>query len=86
MNAYKEFSSRVILLTTSNLSKPERIREVIKGTVGTITKSEIMKKCPNISQVTVQRALAELLANDEIIKIGGGRYTEYKWKKSKGDN
>lgn len=86
VNAYKEFSSRVILLTTSNLSKPERIREVIKGTVGTITKSEIMKKCPDISHITVQRALAELQANDDIIKIGGGRYTKYTWNWSKGDN
>ena len=86
VSAYQQFYDRANFLIMNDLSKPEKVREVIKETKGTITKTEIMKKCPNISQVTVQRALAELLANDEIIKIGGGRYTEYKWKKSKGDN
>jgi hypothetical protein len=35
--------------------------------------------CPDISQKTVERALKELLDNQEIIKIGGGRYTSYTW-------
>ncbi len=86
VSAYREFSTRVKLLSTSDLSKPERVRKVIKETLGTITKTEIMKKCPDISQVTIQRALAELLANDEIKKIGGGRYTKYTWNWSKGEN
>ena len=59
--AYREFSSRVRLLTTEKMSKSERVREIIRGTVGTITKSEILERCPDISQMTVQRALAELL-------------------------
>ena len=40
---------------------------------------EILEKCPDISQVTVQRALAELIESEEILKIGGGRYTKYTW-------
>lgn len=77
--AYREFSSRVALLTNRNFSKPDRIRELIKNTLGQITKSEIMEKCPDISQITVQRALADMVENGEIIKIGGGRYTKYIW-------
>lgn len=77
--AYRDFSSRVQLLTISGLSKPDRIRELIKKHIGKITKSEIMAMCPDISQVTVQRALMELLKNNEITKIGGGRYTSYVW-------
>ena len=83
LSAYKEFSSRVKLLTNSNLSKTDRIRVLIRETIGTITKSEIMKKCPDISQVTIQRTLAELISNGEIIKIGGGRYTKYTWNREK---
>jgi len=79
VSAYREFSSRVWMLTTSELSKPERVKEVIKETLGTITKAELVKKCPDISQITIQRALAELVANGEVIKIGGGRYTKYTW-------
>ena len=77
--AYREFSSRVKRITTSGMSKPDRVRELIKNTLGTITKKEILEKCPDISQATVQRALAELLENGEIEKIGGGRYTKYTW-------
>ena len=81
--AYREFSSRVQLLVTKGLSKPDRIREIIKGTLGKITKAELMAKCPDISQVTVQRALSEMLANGEIIKISGGRYTSYIWNRER---
>jgi Fic family protein len=77
--SYREFSSRVKLLTTAGLTKGDRIGEVIKQTVGTITKAEIMKKCPDISQITIQRALIELQEQEKIIKIGGGRYTKYTW-------
>lgn len=77
--AYRDFSSRVKLVTTNSMSKPERVREVIKNTIGTITKAEILERCPDISQVTVQRTLADLLETGEIVKIGGGRYTKYTW-------
>jgi len=79
--AYREFASRVHLLTTSGLSKPDRVREIIKDTLGKITKTEILEKCPDISTVTVQRALNDLLKRGEIIKISGGRYTAYTWNR-----
>lgn len=78
--AYRDFEGRIQLLTTKGLSKPDRVREIIKNHLGKITKSEIMSKCPDISQITVQRTLAELLKNGEIAKLGGGRYTAYVWK------
>lgn len=81
INAYREFSSRVRLLSNSSLSKPDRVREIIKETVGTITKAEIMEKCPDISQITIQRTLMQLLNNGEILKISGGRYTKYVWNR-----
>ena len=81
--AYREFSDRVQILVTSGLSKPERVAELIKSTYGEISKSQIMAKCPDISNITVERALAELLASENIIKIGGGRYTKYVWNRDK---
>ena len=77
--AYRDFSSRVKLLSTGGYSKADRIREIIKEHIGPITKMEIMEICPDISQATVQRTLAKLLANKDINKIGGGRYTSYIW-------
>ncbi|MBR3431033.1 MAG: Fic family protein [Clostridia bacterium] len=77
--AYREFASRVDILITRGLSKPDRVREIIRSTTGKITKTQIMRQCPDISQKTVERSLAEMLKNGEIIKIGGGRYTSYTW-------
>jgi Fic family protein len=79
--AYRDFSARVQHLTTSGMSKPDRVAEIIKGTLGRITKSDILVKCPDISQVTVQRALSELQTAGKIIKFGGGRYTSYLWNR-----
>lgn len=79
VKAYKEFESRVQLLTDSRLSKADRIREIIKTHIGTITKSELMKMNPDVSDTTIQRTLADLLKSGEISKIGGGRYTKYIW-------
>lgn len=77
--AYREFSDRVKFIACGRMSKPERVREIIKNTIGTITKAEILKRCPDISLITVQRALADLVESGEITKIGGGRYTKYTW-------
>ncbi len=79
--SYRDFSARVDILITKGLSKRERVAEVIKSTFGKITKSEILEKCPDISQVTVHRALEELQKSGAILKIGGGRYTSYIWNR-----
>ena len=81
--AYREFESRVDILSKKNLSKPDRVRETIKLNYGKISKKEIMEKCPDISQVTVQRALADMLAKEEIMMTGAGRSTAYIWNKER---
>lgn len=81
--AYRDFEDRAKLLVAKGVSKPDRVREIIKSRLGKITKAEIMEQCPDVSQVTVQRALADLLKNGEILKIGGGRYTSYVWNGEK---
>lgn len=79
--AYREFASRVEVLIESKLSKPERVAKVIEDTLGKITKQQIIEKCPDISNTTVQRALNALLKEGKIIKISGGRYTSYVWNR-----
>ncbi len=83
IGAYRDFESRVKLLTNPDFSKADRIREIIKEHIGTITKSELLDMNPDISDTTVQRTLADLLKSGEILKIGGGRYTKYTWNTEK---
>ncbi|MCI8403768.1 MAG: Fic family protein [Clostridia bacterium] len=79
--AHREFASRVQIMIESKLSKLERVAMIIEDTLGKVTKHDILEKCPDISETTVQRALADLLKNGKIIKISGGRYTSYTWNR-----
>jgi Fic family protein len=75
--AYNEFEDRVEYLSQRGLSKPDRVKAVIDGKIGKITKSEILIACPDISRTTVERTLTELVRAGSIVKIGGGRNTAY---------
>ncbi len=77
LKAYNEFESRVEHLKHRRLSKPERIKVVIDNKVGKITKKEIMELCPDISKVTVERTLTELVKSGYIAKVGSGPSTSY---------
>ena len=77
--AYRAFDARAGILLEAGKSKSERIGKLIRSTTGRITKTELMALCPDVSQVTIQRALKDLLDSEKILKIGGGRYTSYVW-------
>lgn len=77
LKAYNEFESRVEHLKHRSLSKPDRIKAVIDNKVGKITKKEIMELCPDISKVTVERTLTNLVKSGYIAKVGAGPSTGY---------
>ncbi len=77
LKAYNEFESRVEHLKHRSLSKPDRIKAVIDNKVGKITKKEIMELCPDISKVTVERTLTDLVKSGHIAKVGAGPSTGY---------
>lgn len=77
VKAYNEFGDRVEYLRCRKVSKPERIKAIIERTAGKITKKEIAEACPDISQTTIERTLAELMAACFIYKIGSGISTAY---------
>lgn len=77
LKAYNEFENRVEHLKYHNLSKPDRIKAVIDNKIGKITKKEIMELCPDISKVTVERTLTDLVKSGYIAKVGAGPSTGY---------
>ena len=77
LKAYNEFESRVEHLKHRSLSKPDRIKAVIDNKVGKITKKEIMELCPDISKITVERTLTNLVKSGYIAKVGAGPSTGY---------
>lgn len=77
LKAYREFESRVRLMQDRSLSKPERIRTVIDGHIGKISKKQLAEQCPDISLTTIERTLGELVKSGYIKKVGAGRATAY---------
>jgi len=77
LKAYNGFESRVGYLRNRNIPKPERIKAVIDKKVGKITKKEIMELCPDISKVTIERTLTDLVKKEYIAKVGSGPATAY---------
>lgn len=77
LSAYKEFASRVEYIRNKGFTKSERIRNIFANKVGKITKAELATLCPDISVTTIEKALADLLKEEYILKVGGGRTTAY---------
>lgn len=78
VKAYRELEERVEHLAYRNLTKGERVKEIIGRHLGKITKREILTEVPDISEAMVEKALANLLAEGFIEKVGNGRGSGYR--------
>lgn len=79
LNAYKEFDYRMNIVESKKITSYDRIINIFKENITPIDKALIIRKCPDLSETTIERILNRLLKEDKIIKISGGRYTKYKW-------
>ena len=77
--AYRQLSDQIKSFMKEDMSKPAKVEKAIKKKKGEITKSELIKLCPDVSITTIERTLVQLQRSDKITKIGGGRYTSYVW-------
>ncbi len=77
VKAYGEFEQRVEHLAYRKMTKGERVREIISHHLGKVTKRDILNMAPDISEAMVEKALADLLAQGFIEKIGNGRGSGY---------
>ena len=75
--AYSRFEGMLKMPGQKKLSKPDKIKQIIDTKGGSVTKKEIMELCPDISKVTVERALTDLVKKGYIVKTGGGPSTAY---------
>ncbi len=77
---YRELSDRVSALRGAGATKAGRVEEALRRSVGRVTKADLLEACPGVSRTTVERALAAMLADGKIEKVGGGRSTGYVWR------
>ncbi|NLO67198.1 MAG: Fic family protein [Bacteroidales bacterium] len=77
IKAYREFEDRVEHLIHRKGSKADRVKAVFDRKLGKITKQEILTLLPDISQSTVERALANMVKEGYIRKVDAGPATGY---------
>lgn len=79
LRCYRTFDERIgtLIPQFSNIPKSKRIREFINGTPGKIAKAEIAAACPDVSEITIERTLKEMLDSGLLKKLGRGRGTSY---------
>ena len=58
--------------------KTERVRKFVLNASSPVTKRQILKAHPDISEATIENALGKMVKAKEVRKIGAGRSTAYK--------
>ena len=77
LKGYNEFQDRIEHLQYRKLSKADRVKAVFEKKLGIVKKSDIATLCPDISEITIERTLKDLLESGYIEKVGKGRATGY---------
>ncbi len=73
--AYRELFARVG--EAAGEKKSSRVELVVRRSVGKVTKSQIRRALPDVSETTIERELKRLLDEGQIKKVGAGRATGY---------
>lgn len=77
IKSYSELENRVKYITDAKTSKSEKVKKFIDEHPGEFSKKDIINFFPNISKITIERTLNELLRSGYIDKIGAGPATKY---------
>ena len=74
---YYELDKRFNVVSGKKFNKDARIEVAVLGSLKPISKAEICKMYPDISQTTVEAVLGRMVKNGQIEKVGASRSTRY---------
>ena len=77
LRAYENFSERFEIIINRELTPAERVVEELEKSFEPLSRANLENLLPDISQRTIERALAELQTENKIQKVGQGRSTKY---------
>ena len=77
LRCYKEIDKRFAVVHTKKVSKGERIEATVLNSPLPISKQEICYVLPDVSPTTVEAALAIMVKNGLVDKVGSGKNTKY---------
>lgn len=75
--AYRDFESRVAIVSDAKMTKEERVRKFAVEKVGLFTKAEVIQSCPDIAVTTIEKVLGEMKREGIVKTVGGGRGTKW---------
>jgi len=75
--AYKEFESRVGVITSARGAKREMVENTIKHMPERFRFSDLQRACPGVSYPTLKRALADLKRRKKLRCLGKGRDAQW---------
>lgn len=74
---YKELDKRFAVVNAAKTTKKQRIEATALNSLLPISKQEICYVLPDVSPTTVEAALAVMVKQGQIEKVGTGRATKY---------
>jgi Fic family protein len=74
---YKELDKRFAVVNAKKATKRRRVEATVLNSLLPISKQEVCYVLPDVSPTTVEAALADMLKNGLIDKVGAGRNTKY---------
>ena len=74
---YKEIDKRFAVVHAKKVSKRERIEATVLNSLLPISKQEVCYILPDVSPTTVEAALATMVRNGYVTKVGSGKNTKY---------
>lgn len=76
--AHEELFARVDITGGMQGGKSERVRELILGREGDVTKRQLLEALPDVSEATVENVLGKMVREGALQKVGAGRTTSYR--------
>jgi len=77
LSAYREFEERVLVMSDKKLTKAQQIKELFDNHLGKLSKSDIKKLLPGISEPMIEKTLNDLTKTGLIKKVNSGKNTAY---------
>ena len=74
---YKELDKRFAVIGNKKINKQSRVEATVFNSLVPVSKAEILKILPDVSQKTVELVLSQLVRDGAVQKVGSGRNTKY---------
>ena len=74
---YKELDKRFAVINSKNVSKRERVRQIILNSLLPLGKREILAILPDVSATTVEMVVSQMIKQGEIKTIGTFKDARY---------